>query len=112
MDDATHAELELAPLEAREAVAAQPAQPPAAAAAGSLAQLADVSVTVTAELGRTTMTIGETLDLRPGSLVPLHRITGEPIDLLVNGRPIARGEVVVVDDEFGIRVTEVAPPTG
>jgi flagellar motor switch protein FliN/FliY len=104
----THEALELAQLEPR----GEPSGPAAdaAGATGSLSQLADVSVTVTAELGRSTMTIGHTLELRPGSIVPLHRMTGEPIDLLVNGRPIARGEVVVVDDEFGIRVTEVAPP--
>jgi flagellar motor switch protein FliN/FliY len=104
----THEAVELAPLEPR-SEATMPAVE-LTGPAGSLSQLADVSVSVTAELGRTTMTIGDTLELRPGSIVPLHRMTGEPIDLLVNGRPIARGEVVVVDDQFGIRVTEVAPP--
>jgi flagellar motor switch protein FliN/FliY len=53
------------------------------------------------------MTIGETLALGPGSIVSLNRLAGEPVDLLVNGRPIARGEVVVVDEEFGLRVTEI-----
>jgi flagellar motor switch protein FliN/FliY len=53
------------------------------------------------------MTIGETLALGPGSIVTLSRLAGEPVDLLVNGRPIARGEVVVVDEEFGLRVTEI-----
>ena len=53
------------------------------------------------------MTIRETLALGPGSIVTLNRLAGEPVDLLVNGKPIARGEVVVLDEEFGLRVTEV-----
>ena len=53
------------------------------------------------------MTIRETLALGPGSIVSLNRSAGEPVDLLVNGKPIARGEVVVIDEEFGLRVTEV-----
>ena len=53
------------------------------------------------------MTIRETLSLGPGSIVTLDRLAGEPVDLLVNGKPIARGEVVVLDEEFGLRVTEV-----
>ena len=53
------------------------------------------------------MTIGETLALGPGSIVSLNRLAGEPVDLLVNGTPIARGEVVVIDEEFGLRITEV-----
>jgi flagellar motor switch protein FliN len=59
------------------------------------------------EIGRTRMTIGQTLDLRPGSVVSLNRLAGEPVDLLINGKPIARGEVVVIDEEFGLRVTDV-----
>jgi flagellar motor switch protein FliN/FliY len=51
------------------------------------------------------MTIRETLALGPGSIVTLNRLAGEPVDLLVNGKPIARGEVVVIDEEFGLRVT-------
>ena len=46
--------------------------------------------------------------LGPGSIVTLNRLAGEPVDLLVNGKPIARGEVVVIDEEFGLRITEVA----
>jgi flagellar motor switch protein FliN/FliY len=56
------------------------------------------------------MTIRETLALGPGSIVTLNRLAGEPVDLLVNGKPIARGEVVVIDEEFGLRVTEVTSP--
>jgi flagellar motor switch protein FliN/FliY len=72
-----------------------------------LQRLHDVPVELAVEIGRTRMTIGETLALGPGPIVSLNRLAGEPVDLLVNGRPIARGEVVVVDEEFGLRVTEI-----
>jgi flagellar motor switch protein FliN/FliY len=72
-----------------------------------LARLHAVPVELAVEIGRTRMTIGDTLGLGPGSIITLNRTAGEPVDLLVNGRPIARGEVVVIDEEFGLRVTEV-----
>ena len=72
-----------------------------------LERLYDVPVELAVEIGRTEMTIRETLALGPGSIVTLNRLAGEPVDLLVNGKPIARGEVVVIDEEFGLRVTEV-----
>lgn len=75
-----------------------------------LQRLHDVPVELAVEIGRTRMTIGETLALGPGSIVSLNRLAGEPVDLLVNGRPIARGEVVVVDEDFGIRITEIVGP--
>ena len=74
---------------------------------GDLAPLHEVPVELAVEIGRTRMTIGETLGLGPGSIVTLDRLAGEPVDLLVNGRAIARGEVVVIGEEFGFRVTEV-----
>ena len=81
---------------------------PAGSAAGAeLERLYDVPVELAVEIGRTHMTIRETLALGPGSIVTLNRLAGEPVDLLVNGKPIARGEVVVLDEEFGLRVTEV-----
>src|SRR4051812_36861082 len=76
-------------------------------AGAELERLYDVPVELAVEIGRTKMTIRETLGLGPGSIVTLDRIAGEPVDLLVNGKPIARGEVVVIDGEFGLRVTEV-----
>jgi len=79
---------------------------------GELERLVDVTVEVSVEIGRTSMTLGEALALGPGSVVGLHRMAGEPVDLLVNGRVIARGEVVVIDEEFGLRVTDVAAPRG
>jgi len=84
-----------------------PAEATAADAAGDLERLHGVPVELAVEIGRTRMTIGETLALGPGSIITLNRLAGEPVDLLVNGKPIARGEVVVIDEEFGLRVTEV-----
>jgi flagellar motor switch protein FliN len=69
--------------------------------------LMDVEMDVTAELGRTRMTVRNLLDLEPGSIVELDRMAGSPVDLLVNGRLIAKGEVVVIDEEFALRVTEI-----
>ena len=77
-----------------------------------LERLYDVPVELAVEIGRTHMTIRETLALGPGSIVTLDRLAGEPVDLLVNGKPIARGEVVVIDEEFGLRVTEVVAGDG
>src|SRR4051794_2494779 len=88
------------------------ATPVAAPAAAELERLNDVSVEVSVEIGRTRMTLGDALALGPGSVIGLHRLAGEPVDLLVNGRVIARGEVVVLDEEFGLRVTDVAAPRG
>jgi flagellar motor switch protein FliN len=84
-----------------------PVEPAATDAAGELERLRDVPVELAVEIGRTRMTIGETLALGPGSIITLNRLAGEPVDLLVNGKPIARGEVVVIDEEFGLRVTEI-----
>lgn len=75
-----------------------------------LTVLNEVMMTVTAELGRTTMPVRDLLGLTPGMVVEIDRMAGAPIDLLVNGRRIAVGEVVVIDEEFGIRITEITPP--
>ena len=69
--------------------------------------LHDVEMAVTAELGRARMTVRELLSLTPGAVVELDRAAGSAVDLLVNGKLIARGEVVVVDDEFGVRISEI-----
>ncbi len=82
----------------------------AAGEAGSLNHLLDVAVSVTAELGRVTMSIGEILKLGIGSVVGLDRSISEPIDLLVQGVPFARGEVVVIEDRFAIRIQEILDP--
>ncbi|WP_432978746.1 flagellar motor switch protein FliN [Dactylosporangium sp. CA-233914] len=72
--------------------------------------LHDVEMEVTAELGRTRMSVRELLSLAPGAVIELDRAAGGPADLLVNGRLIARGEVVVIDENFGIRITEIVGP--
>lgn len=69
--------------------------------------LLDVPLEVTVELGRTSKSIKEILDFAPGTIVELNRLAGEPIDVLVNGKYVAKGEVVVIEEAFGIRVTEV-----
>ncbi|GAB2629552.1 hypothetical protein Aab01nite_25560 [Paractinoplanes abujensis] len=83
---------------------------PAVPLRGGLDMLHDVEMEVSAELGRTRMSVRELLSLTPGAIVELDRAAGSPADLLVNGRLIARGEVVVVDENFGIRVTEIVAP--
>jgi flagellar motor switch protein FliN/FliY len=72
--------------------------------------LMDVPLQITVELGQATRTIRELLEIGHGSLLHLSRHAGEPVDVLVNGQPIAKGEVVVIDENFGIRVTEVVSP--
>jgi flagellar motor switch protein FliN/FliY len=74
---------------------------------GPIELLHEVEMGVTVELGRTRMLVRDILDLSPGSVIELDRAAGAPIDVLVNGTLIARGEVVVIDEEFGIRITEV-----
>ena len=89
-------------------------QPLASAASSDpvpdLTPVLDLPVEVAVEVGRTTMTIRETLALGPGSIVSLNRMAGEPVDLLANGKRIARGEIVAIDEEFGLRVTEAVAP--
>jgi flagellar motor switch protein FliN len=75
-----------------------------------LGRLQNVPVELAIEIGRTRMTIGEALALGPGSVVTVGRLAGDPVDLLVNGRVIARGEVVSIDEELGLRITEIAAP--
>lgn len=75
--------------------------------ARSLELLSEVEMGVTAELGRTRLLVKDILALTPGSVIELDRAAGSPIDVLVNGTLIARGEVVVIDEEFGIRISEI-----
>jgi len=78
-----------------------------AALDADLSRLSDIPMELSVEIGRTHMTVGETLDLRVGSVVTLERLAGEAADLLVNGSAIARGEVVVIDEQYGLRITEI-----
>lgn len=73
----------------------------------NIALIMDVPLEVTAELGRTTKSISEILDFAPGTIIELDKIAGEPIDVLVNGKFVAKGEVVVIEESFSIRITEI-----
>ena len=78
----------------------------------SLDALYDVSLPVIIEIGRAHMTIQEVLQLGNGSVIPLDRMVGEPVDIYVSDRRLAQGEVVVVGDHFAVRVTRVLPANG
>lgn len=77
-----------------------------------LAALQDVELDLRIELGRTELLIEEVLKLREGSVVPLDKLAGDPVDILVNGRLVARGEVLVLNDNFCVRVAEILTPDG
>ncbi|MCX7615015.1 MAG: flagellar motor switch protein FliN, partial [Clostridiales bacterium] len=62
---------------------------------------------VSVEIGRTRLSVKEILDVRQGSLIELDRQTGDPVDVIVNGQLIAKGDVVIIDDNFGVRITEI-----
>lgn len=80
-------------------------------APGDIDRVLDVPVQLTAELGRTRITIKSLLQLSQGSIVELDGLAGEPMDVLINGYLIAQGEVVVVNDKFGIRLTDIITPS-
>jgi len=73
----------------------------------NLEMLYDIPLQVTVELGRTTKFVREILELAPGSIIELDKLAGEPVDIYVNRRRIARGEVVVIDENFGVRIAEI-----
>ena len=73
----------------------------------NIALIKDVPLEVTVELGRTSKAISDILDFAPGTIVELDKIAGEPVDVLVNGKLVAKGEVVVIEENFGVRVTEI-----
>ena len=76
----------------------------------NLEMIQDIEVMLSVELGRTKMLIDEVLHLTPGKVIELEKLAGEPLDILVNGTLLARGEVVVVDDRFGIRISSISDP--
>lgn len=112
-DTAADADVERAIDDATEAVAIQTrrleelAGDDATGDAMGLGSLMDVPVRVTVEVGRTKLTLGELVAVRPGSLLELDREAHEPADILVNGKVVARGEVVTIDDQYGVRITSV-----
>lgn len=76
---------------------------------GNIGLIMDVFMEMTVELGRTKKTIKEILGMGEGTIIELDKLAGEPVDILVNHKPIAKGEVVVIDENFGVRVTEILP---
>lgn len=105
--------LETAIEEATEAVAVQANQLEELEATGEtgaalgLRSLSDVPVKVTVEVGRARLTLAELIDLRSGSLVELDREAHEPADILVNGKVVARGEIITMDESYGVRITSL-----
>tara|TARA_R110002020_G_scaffold156515_9_gene338654 strand:+ start:3538 stop:4062 length:525 start_codon:yes stop_codon:yes gene_type:complete len=113
--------------EAATAAAPEPAAPAAKAAsddifrplspdsgssqARELEMIMDIPVKLTVELGRTKLTIKQLLELAQGSVIELEGLAGEPMDILINGYLIAQGEVVVIEDKYGIRITEIITPS-
>ncbi|MFP4137050.1 MAG: flagellar motor switch protein FliN [Halomonas sp.] len=81
------------------------------AEARDLEMIMDIPVKLTVELGRTKLTIKQLLELAQGSVIELDGLAGEPMDILINGYLIAQGEVVVVEDKYGIRITEIITPS-
>jgi flagellar motor switch protein FliN/FliY len=99
-----------APVTARLADFPELSSAPAGPGLSSLQTLMDVPVQVTAELGRARRSIGQILELQAGSVVDLDRLAADPVDLYVQGTLFARGEVVVVDDRFAIRIKQIVDP--
>jgi len=77
----------------------------------NISLIMDVPLQVTVELGRTKRLIKEILELGPGSIIELDKMAGEPVDIMVNGKAIAKGEVVVIDESFGVRITDIIHPS-
>jgi flagellar motor switch protein FliN len=77
----------------------------------NLELILDVPLAVTVELGRARMPVRQLLGLSAGSVVELTKLAGEPLDVLINGKPVARGEAVMVNEKFGVRLTEIVSPT-
>ncbi len=77
----------------------------------NISLIMDVPLEVTVELGRTQKLIKDILELSPGSIIELDKLAGEPVDILVNGKRIAKGEVVVIDESFGVRITDIVHPS-
>jgi flagellar motor switch protein FliN/FliY len=75
--------------------------------AESISLIKDVPLEVTVELGRTNKSIADILEFAPGTIIELDKIAGEPIDILVNGKFVAKGEVVVIEESFGVRIMEI-----
>ena len=81
------------------------------AASSGIELILDISLPITVELGRSRMLVRDILNLAPGSVIELDKLAGEPVDLLVNDKPVAKGEVVVIEENFGVRLTSIVNTT-
>ena len=90
--------------------AAGATQPVKKAPARTLEFLMDVALSVSVEVGRARMTISDLLQMGPGSVVELEKLAGEPLDIFINGKAVARGEAVIVNEKFGVRLTYIMSP--
>jgi flagellar motor switch protein FliN/FliY len=88
----------------------EPGGAPASRQAQSIDFILDIPLEVTVELGRTSMLINDLLQLGQGSVIELNKLAGEPLEIMVNRKLIARGEVVVVNEKFGVRLTDIVSP--
>jgi flagellar motor switch protein FliN len=95
----------------RELVTTRPAGAPVLDVAGKLGRINDVEMSLTVEIGRSRMSVRDVLDLEPGGVIELNRSAGAPADVLLNGRVIAHGEVVVVDGDYAVRITKILDTT-
>lgn len=112
MEQAKQAQAEQAQAEAAQpGQVFQPLDQPGPAGQGDVDMIMDIPVQLSVELGRTRLTIKNILQLGQGSVVELDGLAGEPMDIFVNGYLIAQGEVVVVDDKYGIRITDIITPS-
>ncbi len=80
---------------------------PASGSGQNLELLLDVVVELSVEIGRARLTVEELMELRRGSVIELDKLAGEPADVLVNGKPIARGEIVLLDEKFGVKINDI-----
>lgn len=99
------------PPQASEMVLPSLGEPSSRPGGNGLEMLLDVSLPLTVELGRTRMMIRDILHLAPGSVLELDKLAGEPVDIMINEKSIARGEVVVIDESFGVRLTTIVTPS-
>jgi flagellar motor switch protein FliN/FliY len=112
MDNIINENEEMPVSKSAEVVTEKPKPNPDNIKATNMDLLMDVTLRVTVELGRTRMQLARILELQHGSVVELDRLAGDPVDVFVNDRMVARGEVVVVDDKFGVRIIEMVSSNG
>lgn len=109
--EATEAQEEVQELQAVETAEANFSKPGDASNDRNLALIMDIPLKVSVELGRTKMVVSDLLNLGQGSVIELNKLAGEPMEILVNDKLVARGEAVVVNEKFGVRLTDIISQT-